>query len=101
MGFVLNPYDPCVANRDIEGSQQTVTWHVDDLKVSHVNTAEHTQTIRALAKIYGHGITVSRGKVHDYLGMDLDYSGHRNVKISMIKYLKKIFVAFPEGIALR
>ena len=74
MGFMLNPYDPCVANRDIEGSQQTVTWHVDDLRVSHVNPAVNTQTIRDLAKIYGPGITVTRGKVHDYLGMDLDYS---------------------------
>ena len=25
MGFVLNPYDPCVANREVNGSQQTVT----------------------------------------------------------------------------
>ena len=38
------------------------------------------------------------GEVHDYLGIDLDYTGTRNVKISMIKYLKKIFVAFPEEI---
>jgi len=73
MGFVLNPYDPCVANRDIEGSQQTVTWHVDDLKVSHKSLAVNTQTIKELTKIYGPGITVSRGKVHDYLGMDLDW----------------------------
>ena len=57
-----------------------------------------TQTIKALAKIYGPGITVSRGKVYDYLGMDLDYTGHKSVKISMIKYLKKIFTAFPEEI---
>jgi hypothetical protein len=98
MGFELNPYDPCVANRQVDGSQQTVTWHVDDLKVSHLDPAVNTQTILALAKIYGPGITVSRGKVHDYLGMDLDYSGDKNVKISMIKYLKKIFVAFPEDI---
>ena len=25
MGFVLNPYDPCVANRMVNGSQQTQT----------------------------------------------------------------------------
>ena len=31
MGFVVNPYDPCVANKMINGSQMTVTWHVDDL----------------------------------------------------------------------
>ena len=29
MGFEVNPYDPCVANTMINGSQMTVTWHVD------------------------------------------------------------------------
>ena len=82
----------------VDGSQQTVCWHVDDLKVSHLDPAVNTQLIKHLAKIYGPGITVSRGKVHDYLGMDIDYTGDHNVKISMIKYLKKIFVSFPEEI---
>ena len=59
MGFKLNPYDPCVANRMINGFQQTVTWHVDDLKISHKDAAVNTQTIKALAKICGPGITVS------------------------------------------
>ena len=36
--------------------------------------------------------------MHDYLGIDLDYSGNKSIKISMIKYLKKMFVAFPEEI---
>ena len=35
MGFEVNPYDPCVANKIVEGSQCTIVWHVDDLKVSH------------------------------------------------------------------
>ena len=30
--------------------------------------------------------------------MDVDYTDKKNVKISMVKYLKKIFAAFPEGI---
>ena len=34
-GFVLNPYDACIANKEINGSQCTVIWHVDDLKISH------------------------------------------------------------------
>ena len=71
MGFELNPYDPCVANRMVDGTQQTVCWHVDDLKISHKDAAVNTQTIKALAKIYGPGITVSRGKVHDYLGVEI------------------------------
>ena len=37
-GFEVNPYDPCVANKIGDGKQLTVTWHVDDLKVSHVKT---------------------------------------------------------------
>ena len=33
MGFEINPYDPCVANKTINGCQMTICWHVDDLKV--------------------------------------------------------------------
>jgi hypothetical protein len=36
IGFEVNPYNPCVANRIVNGKQHTVTWHVDDLKSSHV-----------------------------------------------------------------
>ena len=34
-GFEVNPYDPCVANKEVRGSQMTVVWHVDDMKISH------------------------------------------------------------------
>ncbi len=39
-GFVIIPYDPCVANKMVNGKQMTVCWVVDDLKVSHVNLRE-------------------------------------------------------------
>jgi len=42
-GFEVNPYDPCVANKMVAGSQMTVTWHVDDLKVSHKSAFEVTR----------------------------------------------------------
>ena len=35
MGFKIKPYDPCVANKTVNGYQMTICWHVDDLKVSH------------------------------------------------------------------
>ena len=41
-GFVLNPYDLCVANKVVNRKQMTVCWHVDDLKVSHSNPAQVT-----------------------------------------------------------
>ena len=37
-GFKVNDYDPCVANKGINGHRMIVTWHVDDLKVSHIRT---------------------------------------------------------------
>jgi hypothetical protein len=33
IAFKLNPYDPCVANKAKNGTQMTVCWHVNDLKV--------------------------------------------------------------------
>ena len=35
MGFKLNPYDLCVANKMVNGRQLTVGWYVDDVKMSH------------------------------------------------------------------
>jgi hypothetical protein len=66
-GFKLNPYDPCVANKMVNGKQFTITWHVDDLKLSHVDVKEVDKTIEWLKSIYGEDMRVSRGKKHDYL----------------------------------
>jgi hypothetical protein len=35
IGFILNPHDPCVANKKAQGLQQTILFHVDNLKLSH------------------------------------------------------------------
>ena len=37
VGFEFNPYDPCVANKMINGKQMTICFHVDDNKLSHVD----------------------------------------------------------------
>jgi hypothetical protein len=34
-GFIFNLYDPCVANKKLQGLQQTIVFHVDNLKSSH------------------------------------------------------------------
>jgi hypothetical protein len=35
-GFRLNPYDPCMANKQVKGEQWTVCFHVDDCKILHI-----------------------------------------------------------------
>ena len=38
--FEIDPYDPCVTNKVINGKKMTVLWHADDIKVSHVDPWE-------------------------------------------------------------
>jgi hypothetical protein len=68
-GFTANPYDPCVMNKIVEGTQLTVTWHVDDLKVSHAKSSVVDQFIDDMEGEFGKEtpLNKSRGKVHDYL----------------------------------
>eukprot|EP00804_Cyclotella_cryptica_P008705 CCRYP_018534-RA/>CCRYP_018534-RA protein AED:0.44 eAED:0.44 QI:0/-1/0/1/-1/0/1/0/198 len=97
-GFMINDYDPCIANKMVNGTQMTVVWHVDDLEVSHKDRNEITKLLIYLGKIYGPGITVTRGKTHDYLGNDFDFLEDGVARLSMGKHLNKIFEDFPEEI---
>ena len=97
-GFKVNPHDPCVANADINSSQMTVTWHVNDLKVSHKDPFEITKFVEYLFSVYGEKLMVKYGKVHDYLGCDYNISTPGAVKVSMIKYSRKTLGDFPEKI---
>ena len=36
IGFELNPYDPCVANKTINGKQLTLVCHFDNIKARNV-----------------------------------------------------------------
>ena len=85
IGFKLNPYNPCFSNLTINGNQMTICWHVDDLKVSHVDPQEVTKMISWLAKKYKTTfgeVKAARGKVHDYLGMKLNFSEKGSVKLT-------------------
>ena len=85
----------------VNGKQITVCWHVDDLKVSHVDTNEVTNMINWLKVTYEDEIgkmVVSRGKIHWYLGMTLDYSTPGKVNIDMVDYDKKMIEDFLEEI---
>jgi hypothetical protein len=85
-----------VANKKVKVKQFTITWHVDDLKLSHVDVKVVDEMISWLKSIYGEDMRVSRGKKHDYLGMDLDYSVPGEVRVTMVDYLKRVITEFPE-----
>ena len=97
IGFVFNPYDPCVANKIVHGKKHTVIFHVDDLKSSHVNPKVNDKFLNWLNRKYGsHGeVKATRGPVHDYLGMTFDFSTKGKVQVHMIDYIKSMVSEFP------
>ena len=82
-GFEINPYDPCVAKKNGEWYPNASLWHVYDMQVSHKSEFEITRFSDYLISIYG-GLSRSRGKVNDYLGMNLDFSDKGKLQVSMI-----------------
>jgi hypothetical protein len=98
------PYDPCVANKMIEGNQMTICFHVDDCKLIHRKTKVMDSMIEYLRQEYesifedGSGaMMVSRGKIHKYLGMTRDCTVHGQVKITMFDYVDDILTAFDRA----
>jgi hypothetical protein len=59
--FILNPYDPCVANKIVNGKQMTVCWHVDNLKVSHMDPTKVTKFGQWLSDPYRVAVAEHRG----------------------------------------
>lgn len=97
-GFVVNPYDPCVANKMVDGNQLTISWHVDDLKASHMKPKVIDDFAEWVNKTYGEiaAVKVVRGTIHNYLGMTFDYSAKGQVSIDMIPYLQSMLTEFPD-----
>ena len=93
---MFNAYDGCVANKDIDGLQQTIRFHVDDIMSSHkdpkVNDAFHVW----LNEQYGEigEVKSTRGKIHEYLGMTLDFSTPGELVVDMSDYIGRMIEDF-------
>ena len=77
MGFRLNPYDHCVANKMIEGEQCTIGFWVDDNVASHMSIDVLNAVIVELEKHVGQ-MVVSRGDTHIFLGMLIKFKREYN-----------------------
>ena len=69
MGFELNPYDKCVANKTVNGKQCTIVWYLDDLKILHM---EHVVNMRVIDNVREHfgDLKATTGDSHTYLGVN-------------------------------
>ena len=98
LGFKLNEYDPCVANKTVDGKQLTIAWYVDDMKISHVDSKVVDWLIEELEKVHGK-MTVTRGNKHTFVGMDIEYLvGTKKVKILTKEYIVESIETFGEDL---
>ena len=96
MGFILNPYDLCVANSMIEGKQCTICWYVDDNKISHADPKVINDIISKIEDKFGK-MSKTMGDEHDFLGMNIKYK-NKKVEISMKKHILKAINEFMDDI---
>jgi len=96
LGFELNAYDLCVGNKMVNGTQFTICWYVDDLKLSHVDSKEVTKMIKLIEDKFG-SMNVSRGLKHTYLGINFEIKNGK-VEILMREYLQECIDAYGEAI---
>jgi len=90
-GFLVNPFDQCVFQKQVGEKWTYITLYVDDLMIVSDEKESVDETIDYLRNVYI-DITVKRGKVHDYLGIRFDFRNEGEVFMSMSKYIKEIVV---------
>ena len=91
-GFKINPNEPCIANKIINGKQCTIVWYVDDVKVTH----EDEEVVKSILKMINDrfpGVTSKIGTEHEYLGMKIKILPEGNVSIYMKSYVKETIAA--------
>jgi len=104
LGFRINPYDRCVANKVINGHICTVLWHVDDIKISSVSVAAVDDVLKKIDDKYGQevvqgkkvSLVTHRGKVHKYLGMTISFEQKGKVKFTMYDYIYDLLEELPD-----
>jgi hypothetical protein len=85
-GFQLNPYDLCIANATIAGSQCTVGWYIDDTKISHVDPTVVNNILALLEARFGK-MSITRSPDHAFLGIDIHYGNDHTAYLHMPSYI--------------
>jgi hypothetical protein len=90
IGFKSNPYDPCVLNRlDSNGDQTTLAIHVDDVLITASTEEAIDQLLVELESFYP-GLSISRGKELNYLGMIFKFKDDGKCVVSMEGFVEDL-----------
>ena len=94
--YQVNPYDLCVFNKVYKGEQVTVIFHVDDLLGACVRSEALEDLYEVLIKKYKK-VKVTRGKIHPYLGMIMNFQHPGVVTIANPGYMSDLVKEYGES----
>ena len=97
IGFALNPYDVYVVNKVVNGKKFTITWYVNNLKISHIESSVMDEAINDIESYFGK-MNVARGLTHKYIGIDIEFTGDDKVTFFQKERLLEYIEAFEEDI---
>lgn len=87
----MNPYDSYIWNKMMDGNQLTIQLFIDDLYMSCIEGKAIDKLVTNLNKKFKtnfNKLSVCKGKVHDYLGINIDYSNKNYVKFTMYDFIE-------------
>lgn len=87
IGFVVNPDDDCVFNTIVDGKQCTVSFHVDDLLLSHVSDGSIEKVVVAINGRF-RGIKRQLGPTFQHLGVNVKRKENGDICLDMARYTK-------------
>ena len=97
MGFTINKYNKCVANKMINGKQCTIAWYVDDVKISHTEQSVIDKIVSELKVEFG-DLKITNGTEHDYLRMKIKLRKDKKIELSMKDQLLDAIECFGEDL---
>ena len=95
-GYVLNPYDLCIANKIENGKQITIAWYVDDCIITHVDDEVLENVADMLQKHFGK-MDVKRGNKHDFLGINFTIRDDKKIEVEMKRAINESIEMFEKS----
>ena len=90
-GYIQNPYDKCIFNKwhKYEKVQSTIGIHVDDCFMSCKNNNVLESIIEWFTAEFEE-LTVTRGLIHQFTGMTMDFRESEKLIITMKKHITEL-----------
>jgi histone deacetylase 1/2 len=91
-GFIINNTEKCVFNKHVNGIQVTTCIYVDDIMITSKNP-DLAYGVETLLRRVFKTITVKRGDLHNYLGMEWSFQDAGQVKVTMQGFIREVTLA--------